>query len=101
MNQDTVHHPKTHKKVMTRLDDLIIKHKIYIQKYGYPRVMSEYHPHLTLLRFVDGNIAEQVANKYNNNTIEISNSIVKEIAIVQGGEHGTVTKFIKKFRLEQ
>lgn len=110
---------ETHKKIVKRLnplrkghiqnkyldiqddtDNFSGKQRSYVKKYGYPLVMSEYRPHLSLLRFVDENVADTVAEKYNNKKIIIDDSLVKEIAIVQGGEHGTVNEYIEKISLK-
>ena len=74
--------------------------KKYISQYGYSQVMSEYHPHLTLNRFVNEEIAEKVCKDFNNRKVSIKDSLIKEIALVKSGEYGTVTGYIKRFKLK-
>ncbi len=69
----------------------------YIKAFGYPQVMTEYHPHLTFLRFKDEKTAEKIQKEYNQKGISIAKGIISGIAVVTGDEHGTVNKFVKKF----
>ncbi len=72
-----------------------------IMQFGYPLVMGEYHPHLTLVQFRTESVARVVKNLYNGKKISIGESEVKKIALVESGEHGTVTRIIKEFRLRE
>lgn len=70
-----------------------------ILKYGYPLVLFAYHPHLTLVRFVDSKEADKIKADLNNKKIGIGSGTINSIAVVMGREHGVVTKFIKKYKL--
>lgn len=70
-----------------------------IQKFGYPEVMDEYRPHLTLVRFKAENVGNKVVKDYENKDVLIDDSIVDKIAVVKGGGHGTVTEYVKRFKL--
>ncbi len=74
--------------------------KEYIMKFGYPQVMTEYHPHLTLVRFINKKTSKSACAEFNQRNIKIADSFVKEIALVESGSHGTVTKFVRRFKLE-
>lgn len=105
---------KFHKKIVNTLNPLRDKHipqkyqdswkslplgkRRLIKKYGYHEVMSIYHPHLSLLRFNDSK-NDKIAYKRYINKIKIPNSKIISVAIVESGEHGTVTKIIKDFKL--
>jgi len=67
-----------------------------IRKYGYPDAMSLYHPHLTLIRLKDEDIALEISETLKWNFIDIK---VKEIAIFRMGEHGTCTEIVETFPL--
>lgn len=67
-----------------------------IQSYGYPDAMTLYKPHLTITRFKNESIAEQVADKIK---WDISDFIVERIGVHLTGEHGTCTKRIAEFKL--
>lgn len=70
-----------------------------ILEYGYPLVLSEYRPHLTLARFVDSRKADRIKDNLNNKKIGIGSGTINSIAVVTGGEHGVVSKFIKTYKL--
>jgi 2'-5' RNA ligase len=71
----------------------------YIMQYGYSQVMTEYHPHLTLVRFIDEKMSRLICEEFNQKNIKIADSLVKEIALVKSGEHGSVAKFVQRFKL--
>jgi len=71
----------------------------YIKNFGYPQVMVEYHPHLTLARFEDEDVGNKVSTKYNRLKIAIPDSKVSEIALAESGDHGTVTGILKRYKL--
>lgn len=67
-----------------------------IQKYGYPNSMSLYHPHLTITRLKDENIARKVADEIQWLDKEF---IVDKIGAYKMGENGTCVELIKNFNL--
>jgi hypothetical protein len=68
-----------------------------IEKYGYHRAMSLYHPHLTIIRLQNELSAEMVANQL---TWEIPDFVVEKLAVYAMGEHGTCRKLIQEFPLK-
>lgn len=76
-----------------------VAQKKNVVKYGYPLVLSEYHPHLTLTRFIDVKEAMKMENYYNSQKVDFGGGVITSIAVVSGGEHGTVTKYIRKYKL--
>lgn len=72
----------------------------YIRNFGYPQVLSEYNPHLTLARLKSEEKAKSIANEYNNSKFKVKDAFFKKIAIGESGEHGTCTKIIKEFELK-
>lgn len=73
----------------------------YIETYGNPYVMSEYHPHLSLLRFKDVLVAENIQKQYNKKKMVIRGGTITGIAVATGNEHGTVNKFVRKYMFEK
>ena len=70
--------------------------KGYIIKYGYPRVLDLYIPHLTLIRFDSLKSSDEVISKikWDKNEIEVS-----KLGIFEMGDNGTCIKLIKEIFL--
>lgn len=67
-----------------------------IATYGYPAVMDEFTPHLTLIRFDNGERAKEVAKTL---VWEIKDLKVEELGIFEMGENGTCTKLVNNVKL--
>lgn len=72
-----------------------------IINYDYPLALSEYHPHLTLTRYRDSNSGDKIRDNYNKMNLQFPAGYTNQIAITTGGEHGTVSEFVKRFDLKK
>jgi 2'-5' RNA ligase len=68
-----------------------------IEKYGYHRAMSLYHPHLTIIRLEDESSAKMVARHL---TWAAPQFTVEKLAVYAMGEHGTCRELIQEFPLK-
>jgi 2'-5' RNA ligase len=67
-----------------------------IQKYGYPNLMSLYHPHMTITRLKNEQAAEKIAKK-----IEwtVKDFVVNKLGAYKMGENGTCVELLREFDL--
>jgi 2'-5' RNA ligase len=67
-----------------------------IRKYGYPDSMVFYHPHMSLSRLKDADLAEKVAREIRWPVKEFK---VEKLGAYRMGEHGTCVELVKEFEL--
>jgi len=104
-----------HKKILSRINPLRQGHirakyltaeyqnkisqakKNGISKYGFPRVLTAYNPHLSIIRLEDEKKACEVAK---NIKWEIEQITIEQIGLYKTGKQGTCTELIKQFNLK-
>jgi 2'-5' RNA ligase len=67
-----------------------------IRKYGYPDSIAFYHPHMSLARLKDADLAEKVAKEIQWPVKELK---IERLGAYKMGEHGTCVELIKEFEL--
>jgi 2'-5' RNA ligase len=67
-----------------------------IRKYGCPRSMNFYHPHMSLARLKDADLAEKVAREIRWPLKEFQ---IEKMGAYKMGEHGTCVELVKEFEL--
>lgn len=67
-----------------------------IRKYGYPNSMAFYHPHMSLARLKDADLAEKVAKEIQWPEKEFK---VEKLGAYKMGKHGACVELVKEFSL--
>lgn len=67
-----------------------------IRKYGYPDSITFYHPHMSLTRLKDADLAEKITKEIN---WPVGEFIIEKLGTYKMGEHGTCVEPVKDFAL--
>jgi len=70
----------------------------YIRQYGYPNILSNFHPHITLGKFSGEDLAIRAKELFDTALIPTYITF-SQLAVSEMGPYGTCTKILSKFSL--